>query len=182
MQFLGRWTGVGSVNLLAVRGPGGRFDQLPEFGVFLESFVLADREAGAEEEVFETVLAQDSMDDDAQFVALKIHAVIAETEAVKELVVALQPAEALKVGAHDFLGEAAKLAENLQLQLLGHLREFGGAGGVEDDLERAHESVSGFSNQLSFTPPLSSATGDCRNGWWRIRESNPSFGLERAMS
>ena len=124
-----------------VGAAGGGLDKLPEFRVFLEGFVFADGQAGTEEEILEAVLAQDAVHDDAKLVPLEIDAVIAEAEAVQELVVPLQPAETLKVGAHDFLGQAAKLAEDLQLELLGHLGELGGAGGVEDDLEGAHESV-----------------------------------------
>jgi hypothetical protein len=126
---------------LVVRAAGGGFDEFPELGVLLQRLVFADGETRTEEEVLEAVLAQDAVDDDPEFVALKIDAVIPQTETVEELVVALQPAEALKIGAHHFLREAAKLTENLQLQLLGHLGEFGGAGGVKDDLEWAHESV-----------------------------------------
>ena len=166
-----------------VRAAGGGCDQFPEFGVLLEGFVFADGQAGAEEEVFEAVLAQDAVDDDAEFVALEIDAVIPEAEAVQELVVAFEPTEAFEVGAHHFLGEAAKLAEDLQLEFLGHLREFGGAGGVEDDLEGAHGSVDSFSQSVRPHPsPLPRGEGEELQCWWRIRESNPSFGLERAMS
>jgi len=35
-------------------------------------------------------------------------------------------------------GEAAELAEDVELRFLGHARQFGGAGRREDDLEWLH--------------------------------------------
>ena len=81
------------------------------------------------------------MDDNPQLVSLEINAVVAEAETVKKLIIPLQASKTLEIRAHHFLGQPSELAEDLQLKLLGHLRQFGGAGGVEDDLEGAHESV-----------------------------------------
>jgi hypothetical protein len=48
----------------------------------LESFVFLDFEAGTEEEVFEGVPAEDSVDHEAEFMALEIDPVVADAEAV----------------------------------------------------------------------------------------------------
>ena len=78
------------------------------------------------------------MDDKAEVVALEIDAVVADPEPVQRPTLPFQLSETLQFGGHHLLGEASEFAKNGQLKLLGHLCELGGAGGVEDDLERAH--------------------------------------------
>src|SRR5581483_4986835 len=121
----------------SVFGAGG-FNHLPEFRVFLKNFIFARREAGAEEEIFESVAAEDAMDDHAEVVPLEINAIIAEAKAMEGLAVALEFAEMLEIALHGLLGKAAKFAEDVKLQFPGHLGQFRGADGVEDDLELHH--------------------------------------------
>ena len=47
-------------------------------------------------------------------------------------------AKVIQFGLHDLLGQATKLAQDLQLQFLGHPGQLRGAGRVENDLKRAH--------------------------------------------
>src|SRR4051812_50101986 len=115
-----------------------RFDQLPELRILLEGFIFLDREGGAVKEVFESVPAQDPVDDQTEFVALEINAIIANAEAMKDLASAFQLAESLQVGAHYLLGKAAKFTQNVQLKFLGHAGQFGCTSRVEDNLKRAH--------------------------------------------
>jgi hypothetical protein len=51
---------------------------------------------------------------------------------------ALELAELAQLGVHDLLRQAAKLTEDLELELFGHARQFGGTGWIEDDLKQAH--------------------------------------------
>lgn len=116
----------------------GGFDEGPEFGIFLEGGVFADGEVRAVEEVFEGVAAEDAVDDDAEVVLFEIDAVIAETEAMEDLAVAFQFAEALEFSGHDLVRQAAELAEDVQLQFLRHTGKFSRARGIKNDLKRAH--------------------------------------------
>lgn len=75
------------------------------------------------------------MNDDAQLVALKIDAVVAEAEALEGFARALKLAEVAGVAFQDFLGEAAEFAEDVKLQLARHGGQFGRAGRIEDDLK-----------------------------------------------
>ena len=53
-------------------------------------FVFASGEAGAEQKILEGVATEDAMDDDAEFVALEINAVIAKAKAVEGFAVPLE--------------------------------------------------------------------------------------------
>ena len=117
----------------------GGFDEGPEFGVFLEGGILADGQVRAIEKVFERVAAEDAMNDDAEVVLFEIDAVIAEAEAMEDFAIAFQFAEALEFRGHDLVGQAAEFTEDVQLQFLRHAGELGGAGGIENDLKRAHQ-------------------------------------------
>ena len=70
-----------------------------------------------------------------ELVAFEIDAVIANPEPVQDPARALEFAELVQLGVHDLLRQAAKLAEDLELQLFGHPRQFRGAGRIKDDLE-----------------------------------------------
>jgi hypothetical protein len=74
----------------------------------------------------------------AKLVPLKINAVITHTKAVQQSPALLQLAEFVQLRAEHLLGQAAKLAEDLQLQFLGHLRQFGGGRWREDYLKCLH--------------------------------------------
>ena len=78
------------------------------------------------------------MDHDAEFVALEVDAEITDAEAVHDPPGALQLAEVLQLGAHDFLGQAPEFAQDVELQVLGHFGEFSRAGRIENDLKRSH--------------------------------------------
>jgi 7,8-dihydroneopterin aldolase/epimerase/oxygenase len=82
------------------------------------------------------------MHDHTEVVFLEIDAVIAEAEAVEDLSVTLQFAEAFQLRGHDLMREAAKFAQDIQLQFLGHAREFRRAGRVKDNLKRPHVAKS----------------------------------------
>jgi hypothetical protein len=85
---------------------------------------------------------EDTVHHQAQLVALEIDAVISHPEAVQGPAGALEFPELIQLGIHDLLRQAAKLAEDLELQLFGHPRQFRRAGGVEDNLEGAHLIIS----------------------------------------
>src|SRR5688572_1836681 len=74
----------------------------------------------------------------AKIVSLKVNPVIPDPKTMQRLAATLQFAKIIQLGGDHLLRQAAKLAENLELQFLGHTPQFGGAGRIEDDLERAH--------------------------------------------
>ena len=113
----------------------GGFNQLPELRTFLERLVLAGGEAGTEQEILQRVPAQDAVDQHAEFVPLEIDAVIAHAEAVQRAPGLLQLAELFQFRADHLLRQPAKIAEDLELQFLGHPPQLGGGGGRENDLK-----------------------------------------------
>src|SRR5438105_3742679 len=119
-------------------GSPGRFDQFPELGIFLQRLVFAGREAGTEQEILERVAAEDPMHDNSQLMPLEINAIIPQPKPVQNLPVPLQFPKPLQVRSHDFLRQSAELPQNVQLQFLGHLRQFGRTRGIEDDLKGSH--------------------------------------------
>ena len=121
-----------------VRAARGRFDEFPEFGVLLERLVFGDGKIGAIEKIFERVFAHDAIDEHAELVAFKVDAVIAQAKAVKIAAGAVQAAIFFQIVLHHFVGQAAKFAQDIKLKFLGHLGELGGAGGIENNLERTH--------------------------------------------
>jgi len=78
------------------------------------------------------------MHDDAEFMPLKIHAVIAQSKAMQGSPRTFELSESLEIGGHNFLGHSAKLTKNVQLEFLRHSRQFTRTRGIEDDLEWAH--------------------------------------------
>jgi len=111
------------------------FDQFPELGIFLKRFVLAGFQAGAEQKILERVAAENPMHEHAQFVPFEIDAIITHPKTVQRPPAQFQFAEVIQFRAERLLGESAEFAEDLQLQFLGHARQFAGAGRGEDDLE-----------------------------------------------
>ena len=71
----------------------------------------------------------------AQLVPFEIDAVIPDPEPVQGPAGALQFSELVQLGVHHLLRQAAKLAEDVELQFFGHPRQFRGAGRIEDDLK-----------------------------------------------
>ncbi len=127
--------------LLSTLRAFSRLDEFPELGIFLEGLIFGDLDARAKEEILERMPTQDAMHQDAKLVALEINPVITHAEAVQDVAVAFQLAEIIKFAADDMLGQAAKVAQNLELQFLGHARQLGGTGGRENDLKRVHASA-----------------------------------------
>jgi len=80
------------------------------------------------------------MHQQAKFVTLEIHPIIAQTKAMQYSTGSFQFAELVQLRAHHLLRQTAEFTENLQLQFFGHARQFSGAGGCEDDLKRSHVS------------------------------------------
>ena len=78
------------------------------------------------------------MHDDPQFMPLKIDAIVSQPKAMQDFSVPLQFPKPFEIGFHHLLRQPAELAQNVQLQFLGHLRQFDRAGRIEDDLEGAH--------------------------------------------
>jgi hypothetical protein len=119
------------------------FDHVPEFRIVLQCLVLGDGQAGTEKEILEAVLAENAMDDDAEFVAFEVHAIVSHAESMKNLAAAFEFAEAFQFRADDLLGNATEFAENGELKLFRHFRQFSGAGRIKDDLKRTHATVEG---------------------------------------
>jgi len=78
------------------------------------------------------------MHDNTQFVPFKIDAIISQPETVQCFAFAFQFSESFQLSAHHFLRETSKLPQDVQLQFLGHSRQFARAGGIKDDLKRTH--------------------------------------------
>ena len=117
----------------------GGLDEFPEFGVFLQGLVFAHLDAGTVKEILEGVPAHNAMHEHAEGVTFKIHAVIADAKTMQGVAAAFQLAKILEFAGDDVLRQPAKIAENLQLQFLGHARQFCRAGRRKDDLKGAHQ-------------------------------------------
>jgi hypothetical protein len=137
------------------------FDLRPEFRIGLERFVLPQLEVRAVEEIFQRVSGQNAVNDDPQTMALEVNAVVGEAEAVERAAGFFEFPKRLQIRLDHVAGDAAELPEDFQLKPLGHGRKFGGAGGVEDDLEKPHERKSGsaYGNRTR----LSALRGPCPN-------------------
>ena len=109
----------------------------------LESFILSGGKAGSKQKIFERIPVQNPMDHQAEFVPFKIDPIVPDPKAVQDFSGAFQFAEPLQIRAHRFLGQAAKLAQNVQLKILGHAGQLGCADRVEDDLKGTHLSLHG---------------------------------------
>jgi len=75
------------------------------------------------------------MNDHSQFMTLEIDAVIAQAKAMQGFARALQFAEMEQITFKNFLGQAAKFAEDVKLQLARHPGQFRRANRIEDDLK-----------------------------------------------
>jgi hypothetical protein len=128
--------GTGCVNSVAFGGSGpGGFDHFPEFWVFLEGLVLTRGQTRTKEKILQRVAAEDPVDNDAQFVALEINAVITDAKPMKGFPGPLKMAEVMQIAFDHFPRKAAKFAENLKLQLARHPGQFRGAGRIKNNLE-----------------------------------------------
>ena len=81
----------------------------------MEGFVFANGEIGAEEKILQGIFAEDSVHDQAEFVAFEINPIVPNPEAVQGASFAFQLAEPFQLGGHDFLGEAAEFAKDGEL-------------------------------------------------------------------
>jgi len=79
-------------------------------------------------------------------VTFKIDAIITQPKTVQRLIVAFQLSEAFEFRAHHFLRQSPELPQDLQLQFLGHPRQFRRAGRIKNDLKGSHRA--GFSEVL----------------------------------
>ncbi len=129
-------------------------NQFPEFGLLLQYLVLGHGELGAEKEILERVFVQDAVDQQARLDTLKINPVVLGAVTVQIALLAMELAEFIGIGLVEVLGQEIEFAENLQLQHLGQLGDFGGAAVVEDDLEHGgkgrSEKEEGGNEKLLF--------------------------------
>jgi len=86
----------------------------------------------------------------AKFVTLEINAVISHAKTVQNAAGSFELSEGIGVGVHQLLRQAAKLTQDLQLQFLGHARQFCRTGWIENDLKRSHEMVMVERRALSY--------------------------------
>jgi hypothetical protein len=108
----------------------------------LKRFVFRHFQARTEQKILERMSAENPMDHYAQVVSLKINTVIAHAKPVQRSSRLFQFAELVQVRRHYLLGQSAKFAQDLQLEFLGHPREFRRTGRIENDLERSHVVIS----------------------------------------
>src|ERR1051326_5989428 len=78
------------------------------------------------------------MDDDAKLMSLEVDSVVADPKTMHDFAGAFELSEMFQIGAHDFLRQAPKFAEDVELQIFWHTRQLGGTGRIKDDLKRAH--------------------------------------------
>ncbi len=78
------------------------------------------------------------MHDDTEFVPFEINAIISQAKTVQRFAFTFQFSESFQFCAHHFLRETSKLPQDVQLQFLGHSRQFARTGGIKDDLKRSH--------------------------------------------
>jgi hypothetical protein len=116
----------------------GGLDQIPELGVSFQGFVFAQRQSRPIKEIFQRIATQDAVHHDPQLMPLKVNSVVAQTEAMQTFARPFQFAKSFQIRAHDLVGQTSKLAEDKQLQLLGHSGQFTGAGRIENNLKRTH--------------------------------------------
>ena len=117
----------------------------------MQRLILLHLDAGPEQKVLQGVPAENPMHHQTKFVPFKINPVIPDAKSLQNPPCPLEFPELIDFCVHDLLRQAAKFTQDLQLQLLGHARQFGGAGRVENDLERAHLSTRSLPELLSLT-------------------------------
>lgn len=113
------------------------FDEVPELWILSQGGILLGGQIGTEQEILEGMLAEDAMDDDAEGMALKVDAVVAEAVPGQRPTVPGQ-VTVLPFLALQFLRQTSELSEHLELQVLRQPGKLPGAGGIENDLKRGH--------------------------------------------
>lgn len=78
------------------------------------------------------------MHNEPQIVALKVHPEVADPKTMQGFSCSPEFSKSIQLVTKQLRWNPAKLTQNLQLQFLGHPRQFCGADGIEDDLERLH--------------------------------------------
>ena len=101
------------------------------------------------------------MNHNSKLVSLKINPIITQAVAVQFFSVSFKLPKAIHIYRPHILRKTSKLSHDAQLKVLGHPGKLFGAQRIEYNLKRRH---------------LNGAK------WQRVRESNPSLGLERAVS
>ncbi|HWF18341.1 MAG TPA: hypothetical protein VG754_03695 [Verrucomicrobiae bacterium] len=116
----------------------GRLNQFPELRVLLQGLVLIDLQPGAEVKILERMPAQNPMNDQPQIVPLEINPVIPHPEPMQNTTRPLEFAELVHFCVKNLLRQAAKFAEDVKLQFLGHARQLSRACRIKDDLKWEH--------------------------------------------
>jgi hypothetical protein len=118
-------------------------EQLPKLigalGLVCLIGVIGHRELRTEKKITDGVFVKDAVDQDPLGMALKVNPVIPATETVKGASIPLDFAEIFSIKGVQVFGEHLKLREKIELEVLGQGTHFGGADGVEDDLEHGRE-------------------------------------------
>lgn len=112
-------------------------DEFPEVLGFCQFLVLGDRNLRTEQEVRECALMQHPVDDHLSVFHLEIKTIVARTEAIEHLAIALDAAEAVIVEGLEILFGNLELIEQFKLLEGVELGKLGGTDLVENDLEHA---------------------------------------------
>src|ERR1700722_14813448 len=83
--------------------------------------------------------AEDAVNNEPKFVTFKIDSIIPHAETMEGPARPLKFAKRVQFRVQHLLRQSPELTQNVQLQLLGHAGQLSGAGGIEDNLERAHK-------------------------------------------
>ena len=78
---------------------------------------------------------QHAMDQESRLGPLEINPVLLGPVPIQMALFAIEFAELLRIGLVEILRQEVELAEDLQLEQLGQMGQFGGAAVVEDNLE-----------------------------------------------
>ena len=101
------------------------------------------------------------MNHNSKFVPFKVNPIVAQAVAIQFFSVSFELSKAIHIYRPHILRKTSKLSHDAQLKVLGHPGKFFGAQRIEYNLKRRHL------HEVK---------------WQRVRESNPSLGLERAVS
>lgn len=112
-------------------------DELPEVLRIRESFVFAEREFRAEEEVRKGTFVENPVDDDMHVGDPEIKAPVLAAEAIEGLSVTLDFAKALVVEIFQIICGHLEFIQEFKLFQSPELGDFGGTNFIEDDLKHS---------------------------------------------
>ena len=78
------------------------------------------------------------MNHHAQFMALKVNTIVPQPEPMQNLSVPLKLPKALEIGIEDFLGKAAELSKDIELEFFGQFAQLRSTHRIENNLKWAH--------------------------------------------